>query len=210
MVEEARLFGMLNLATADTLINCWSDKDHFSFWRPITAIREGDDDGNRFTVGDPNWTPLQATPPYPDHTSGFNCVTGAMMHTGKAFFGASNIGFDVVRIVAGVPNVTSATTSSSPTSSTTRSTPACTKDSTSARPMSRELRSVGTSPACSRRSSSVPRTESAQEIAQRIVRVMASPAPRTTVASAIGSQGSRKGQRAQRGRSETAAPAIRR
>ena len=100
MVEEARLFGMANLATADSLINCWSDKESFGFWRPITAIREGDDDGNRFTVGDPNWTPLQATPPYPDHSSGYNCVTGAMMNTGKAFFGTNDMSFNVVR-----PNV---------------------------------------------------------------------------------------------------------
>ena len=103
MVEEARLFGMLNLATADTAINCWSDKENFGFWRPITAIREGDDDGNRFTVGDPNWTPLVPTPAYPDHTSGYNCVTGAMMYTGKAFFGTNDMSFDVVR--PNVPNV---------------------------------------------------------------------------------------------------------
>ena len=106
MVEEARLFGMLNLATADTLINCFSDKEHFSFWRPITAIHEGDNDGNRFTVGDPNWAPLQPNPPYPDHTSGYNCATGAMMYTGKAFFGPSSISFDVVR--PNVPNLPNA------------------------------------------------------------------------------------------------------
>ena len=105
VVDEARLFGMLNLATADTLINCFSDKEHFSFWRPITAIHEGDNDGNRFTVGDPTWAPLQATPPYSDHASGYNCATGAMMYTGKAFFGTNDMSFDVVRPnVPTVPN----------------------------------------------------------------------------------------------------------
>jgi hypothetical protein len=98
VVEEARLFGMLNLATADALINCWDDKEHFRFWRPITAIHEGDNDGNRFTVGDPTWAPLQGTPPYPDHSSGYNCATGAMMHTGRAFFGTNDMSFDVVRL----------------------------------------------------------------------------------------------------------------
>jgi hypothetical protein len=107
LVDEARLFGMANLATADALINCWSDKDRFSFWRPITAIREGDNDGNRFTVGDPNWVPLQGTPPYPDHTSGYNCVTGAMMHTGRHFFDTNDMSFDVVR--PNVPNFPGAT-----------------------------------------------------------------------------------------------------
>ena len=52
LVEEARLFAMLNIARADTLINCWSDKELFGFWRPITAIHEGDNDGNRRTDGD--------------------------------------------------------------------------------------------------------------------------------------------------------------
>jgi hypothetical protein len=37
LVEQARLFAMLNMAAADSLINCWSDKAFFSFWRPITA-----------------------------------------------------------------------------------------------------------------------------------------------------------------------------
>ena len=47
LVEEARLFAMLDMAAADSLINCWNDKAFFSFWRPITAIREGANDGNR-------------------------------------------------------------------------------------------------------------------------------------------------------------------
>ena len=106
LVEDARLFAMLNLATADTLINCFSDKDRFSFWRPITAIHEGDDDGNPRTVGDTGWTSFQTSPPYPEHTSGYNCATGAMMNTAKAFFGTNRMDFDVVRIVPGVPNVT--------------------------------------------------------------------------------------------------------
>ena len=56
IAEEARLFAMLNLAGADALINCWDDKAHWNFWRPITAIHEGDNDGNPRTVGDPAWT----------------------------------------------------------------------------------------------------------------------------------------------------------
>ena len=57
-VEEARLFGMLNLTGADAVINCWDDKRFHGFWRPITAIRLGDDDTNPATVGDATWTPL--------------------------------------------------------------------------------------------------------------------------------------------------------
>ena len=80
---------------ADALINCWDDKAFWSFWRPITAIRMGDDDGNPKTDGDPTWTSLEGNPPYPDHTSGYNCVTGAFMHTAGAFFGKKPMAFDL-------------------------------------------------------------------------------------------------------------------
>jgi hypothetical protein len=97
LVEDARLFAMLNLATADSAINCWSDKAHWSWWRPITAIHEGENDGNDRTIGDAAWTPLLPTPPYPDHVSGYNCIAGAMMHAGKAFFGTDRVEFTLVR-----------------------------------------------------------------------------------------------------------------
>ena len=58
MAEQARLFAMLNMGGADSLISCWDDKAYWSFWRPITAIHEGDNDGNPRTVGDPSWTPF--------------------------------------------------------------------------------------------------------------------------------------------------------
>jgi hypothetical protein len=104
LVEEARLFGMLNVSGADAIINCWNDKRFHSFWRPITAIRAGDNDGNKRTVGDTGWTPLEITPPYSDHTSGFNCMSGSLMNAGKAFFGGDQMTFTVVRS-ATVPGV---------------------------------------------------------------------------------------------------------
>src|SRR5438876_1978340 len=64
IVENARLFAMENLAAADALIGCWNDKYYWQFWRPITAIREANTDGNPDTVADPTWLPLfdPATP----------------------------------------------------------------------------------------------------------------------------------------------------
>jgi hypothetical protein len=85
--ESARLFALANLATADALISCWDSKYHYSFWRPITAIREGDDDLNPETQGDATWQPLVNTPNYPDYTSGANSVSGAMTATLRFFFG---------------------------------------------------------------------------------------------------------------------------
>ena len=58
VVDEARLFAMVNLVGADTIITCWSEKAYWHFWRPKTAIHEGDNDGNDDTVGDPAWEPM--------------------------------------------------------------------------------------------------------------------------------------------------------
>jgi hypothetical protein len=56
--DSARLFAMLDLSAADALITTWNDKYHYNFWRPITAIRHADTDGNPATVADPTWTPM--------------------------------------------------------------------------------------------------------------------------------------------------------
>jgi hypothetical protein len=106
LVDDARLFAMLNVAGADSLITCWSEKRFHHFWRPITAIHEGDHDGNSRTIGDTTWTPLEPTPPYSDHTSGYNCMSGALMNAGKAFFRTDQMDFSLVRIAPNVPNVT--------------------------------------------------------------------------------------------------------
>ncbi len=104
--EQARLFAMLNIAGADALINCFDDKAHWNFWRPVTAIHEGNNDGNRLTVGDPAWTPMLVAPPYPDHSSSYNCFTGAFMHAAEVFFGKGKTEFSLVRIVPGHADVT--------------------------------------------------------------------------------------------------------
>lgn len=105
LVKQARLFAMLNLAGADALIGCWDDKAATTFWRPITAIHEGDNDTNPRTVGDPDWNSLVPSPPYPDHPSGYNCITGAFMHTAAKFFG-NRVAFSLVKITPGQPDVT--------------------------------------------------------------------------------------------------------
>lgn len=104
LVGQARLFAMLDVAAADAFINCWDDKAHWSFWRPVTAIRAGDGDGNPRTAGDPTWTSLVASPPYPDHPSGYNCVTAALMHTAEAVLGKKKVRFSVTSFVGSPPN----------------------------------------------------------------------------------------------------------
>ena len=68
--ENARLFGLLNLALADRYIANFDTKAHYNRWRPITAIREAATDGNPDTSADPTWTPLADTPAGPEYDSG--------------------------------------------------------------------------------------------------------------------------------------------
>jgi hypothetical protein len=95
MADSARMFALANAAIADAIIGCWDAKLHYNFWRPITAIREGDNDGNNRTAGDPTWTPLITTPPYPDYTSGANNITGAFTRAMQLFFGTDRMEFDI-------------------------------------------------------------------------------------------------------------------
>ena len=75
LLENARLLATLNLSMADAAIGCWTAKYTYTYWRPITAIRE--DDGNPSTAPDSSWAPLFATPAHPEYPSGHSCVSGA-------------------------------------------------------------------------------------------------------------------------------------
>ena len=79
--DNGRLFALANMAAADAAIGAWDNKRHSNFWRPITAIQEGANDGNSQTEGDPSWLPFLPTPPYPAYTSGANNLTGSMTRT---------------------------------------------------------------------------------------------------------------------------------
>jgi hypothetical protein len=98
--DSARLFALTHIAAADALISAWNNKRYYFFWRPSTAIVNGDDDGNPRTEGDPTWLPLINDPPYPDYTSGANSFTGAIMYTLRRFFGRdAAFTFDVTSMV---------------------------------------------------------------------------------------------------------------
>jgi hypothetical protein len=105
-VQNARLFLLVNVAMADAGIACWGDKYFYNFWRPVTAIREGNLDGNPLTTGDPAWAPLGApadnhngtnfTPPFPSYPSGHADFGGALFTVLKDFYGTDNIHFTIV------------------------------------------------------------------------------------------------------------------
>jgi hypothetical protein len=96
--DSARLFALANMSVADALISSWESKKFYNVWRPITAINEGDNDGNPGTVGDPTWQSLINNPNYPDYTSGANNVTGAMTRTLSLFFNRDRMTFEVTSL----------------------------------------------------------------------------------------------------------------
>lgn len=104
LAQNAKLFAMLNVALADAAIACWDAKYDFDFWRPITAIRAADTDGNADTIADPAWLPLLITPPFPGYSSGHSTFSGAAAEVLKAFFGADNISFTLESEDASVSN----------------------------------------------------------------------------------------------------------
>ena len=58
-------------------------------WRPSTAIRLADTDGNPATTADPAWTPLLVNPPYPDYVSGYNAFAASITRTLDDLFGST-------------------------------------------------------------------------------------------------------------------------
>jgi PAP2 superfamily len=76
LLENARLFALVSMATADGYIAVFDAKYAYNFWRPITAIRNGDLDGNDATERDAAWEPIIATPMHPEYPCA-HCITQA-------------------------------------------------------------------------------------------------------------------------------------
>ena len=96
VVQAARFMAMVSVVYADALIACFEAKYHFAFWRPITAIRAGDTDGNDATIGDPAWSTLLAgTPNHPEYPSAHSCITPAGGLVISRFLGTAEIDFTV-------------------------------------------------------------------------------------------------------------------
>jgi hypothetical protein len=116
LVQNARMFALVNLAMADGGIQCWDTKYEYDFWRPVIGIREADPgtgptglgDGNPDTEGEVGWKPLGApntnapagsinfTPPFPAYGSGHATFGATLFKTLERFYGRDNIRFTFV------------------------------------------------------------------------------------------------------------------
>jgi hypothetical protein len=91
--EHARLLALVNMAMADGFIAGWHTRYHYNFWRPVTAIRFADTDGNPATEPDPNWESFLNTPPVSDYPSTHSVLGGAAAAVLAAVFGTDQIAF---------------------------------------------------------------------------------------------------------------------
>jgi hypothetical protein len=87
LLEHARLFALLNLALADATLSVFEAKYAYASWRPVTAIRNADLDGNPDTLVDAAWSPFLTTPPHPEYPAAHGVVQGAGVRVMKAYFG---------------------------------------------------------------------------------------------------------------------------
>lgn len=76
--SEARLFALFYLTASDASVACWEAKYEYNFWRPQSAITNGNADGNDQTTGDAAWKPFIGTPPHPEYPSGHATNSSAM------------------------------------------------------------------------------------------------------------------------------------
>jgi hypothetical protein len=93
LAENARLYALLSMALANCFITDWDAKFQYNYWRPVTAIRNGDKDGNDATERDAGWLALNATPMHPEYPSQAGINAGAARGILESVFGSEPEGF---------------------------------------------------------------------------------------------------------------------
>jgi membrane-associated phospholipid phosphatase len=85
--ENARALALINMAISDSLVATFFNKYHYNFWRPETAIRAGDTDGNPKTDPDPNYVPFIVTPCFPSYPSNHGSAANAAAAVMRRLYG---------------------------------------------------------------------------------------------------------------------------
>jgi len=93
--DNARLLALVNAVIADGYIAGADTRYFYDFWRPVTAIRAGDTDGNDATAADPTWESFMNTPALPDYPSTHSVAGGGAAAVLAPFFGADQLSFNM-------------------------------------------------------------------------------------------------------------------
>ena len=104
-LDNARLFALITMARADGLIAVFDAKYHYGFWRPLTAIRHGDNDDNPATERDATWRPIAETPMHPEYPCAHCIAAASMCAVLEAVIGTAEIP-EVAMSSATAPGVT--------------------------------------------------------------------------------------------------------
>jgi hypothetical protein len=91
LLDTVRLLAAGNMVSTDAGMACFDSKYTYLSWRPVTAIRNADLDGNPGTAADPTWTPLVTTPNHPEYPSQHGCITSALAQVLANALGTANI-----------------------------------------------------------------------------------------------------------------------
>ena len=91
LVDSARLFALAAVAREDALIAVFDAKYHYEFWRPVTAIRNGDIDGNPATERDAAWQPIDATPMHPEYPCAHCISSASLVGVMEVLFGTADM-----------------------------------------------------------------------------------------------------------------------
>ncbi len=92
-IQKARLFALINISLHDALQTAFASKFAYGLWRPVTAIRRADEDGNPDTDPDPSWSSLIGTPPYPSYAGNMATIGTSQSTVLALFFGRDDIPF---------------------------------------------------------------------------------------------------------------------
>jgi len=101
--ENARAFALINMAISDSLVASFFNKYHYNFWRPETAIRAGDTDGNRKTDPDLNYAPFVVTPCFPSYPSNHGSAANAAAAVMRRLYGEA--GHSITLTNPAVPSI---------------------------------------------------------------------------------------------------------
>lgn len=101
--ENARGLALINMAMSDSLVASFYNKYNYNFWRPVTAINNGNADGNPNTTGDPSWVPFVPTPCFPSYPSNHGSATNGATEVMRRIYGDD--GFSITLSNPAVPSI---------------------------------------------------------------------------------------------------------
>jgi hypothetical protein len=101
LADNARLTALLELSYQDAISACFDAKYTYNAWRPVSAIRLADTDGNAATAAEIDWLPHVNTPNHPEYPAAHGCGAGSVAEAIRSFYGTKQVRFSYDSTVTG-------------------------------------------------------------------------------------------------------------